>query len=84
MPTGGMHSERALILAPYGRDAEVAAMLLREAWVATQSCADVAHLCRELTSGAGLAIVAEEGVASVDLRDLERWVRHSRPGPTFR
>jgi PAS domain S-box-containing protein len=79
MPSGGTHSERALILAPHGRDAEVAAGLLREAWLPTQSCSDIAHLCRELEQGAGLAIVAEEAVASADLRGLERWVKAQAP-----
>jgi PAS domain-containing protein len=64
---------------PHGRDAEVAAGLLREAWLATQTCADIAHLCRELEKGAGLAIVAEEAVATTDLRVLEGWMRGQPP-----
>lgn len=79
MPAGGLHSERALILTPHGRDADVASAVLREAWMATQSCADVAHLCRELEKGAGLAVVAEEALALKDLRDLEHWVRTQPP-----
>jgi PAS domain S-box-containing protein len=79
MPTGGPHSERALILAPKGGDAEVAASLLREAWLTTQICADIAHLCRELDTGAGLAVVAEEAAVGADLRNLEHWVRAQPP-----
>ena len=74
MAAADPNSERTLILAPLGRDAEVAAALLREAWLATQICADVAHLCRELEGGAGSVIVAEEAVATADVRGLEGWM----------
>ena len=79
MAAADPNSERTLILAPLGRDAEVAAALLREASLATQICADVAHLCRELEGGAGLAIVAEEAVATADVRGLEGWMRAQPP-----
>ena len=79
MAAADPNSERALILAPLGRDAEVAAALLREASLSTQICADVAHLCRELEGGAGSAIVAEEAVATADVRGLEGWMRAQPP-----
>jgi hypothetical protein len=40
---------------------------------------DVAHLSRELGQGAGLAIVAEEALATADLRVLEGWMRAQPP-----
>src|SRR6476660_1971082 len=79
MSAGSPNSERVLVLAPLGRDAQVALGLLREAWVTGQPCADVAHLARELDQGAGLAIVAEEALATADLRALERWMRSQPP-----
>ena len=79
MAAADPNSERTLILAPLGRDAEVAAALLREASLATQICADVAHLCRELEGGAGSAIVAEEAVATADVRGLEGWMTAQPP-----
>ena len=83
MSAAGLNSERALVLAPHGRDADVATALLREAWLTTQTCADVAHLGRELEKGAGLAIVAEEAVATADLRALDGWSGRSRLGRIF-
>ena len=79
MAAADPNSERTLILAPLGRDAEVAAALLREASLATQICTDVAHLCRELEGGAGSAIVAEEAVATADVRGLEGWMTAQPP-----
>ena len=40
MPFGGPNSERVLILAPHGRDAEIASKLLQEAGWPTLICAD--------------------------------------------
>jgi PAS domain S-box-containing protein len=79
MAAADPNSERTLILAPLGRDAEVAAALLREASLPSQICADVAHLCRELEGGAGSAIVAEEAVATADVRGLEGWMTAQPP-----
>ena len=67
-------SERALLLAPLGRDAEVAGRMLAEAGIASHACADLAALRRELDSGAGLAVVTEEALATSDLRDLSTWI----------
>ena len=60
MPFGGPNSERALILAPRGRDAEVASQLLQEAGWPTFVCADGARLCDEFVKGAAFAVVVEE------------------------
>jgi two-component sensor histidine kinase len=60
MPFGGPNSARALILAPRGRDAEVASQLLQEAGWPTFVCADVARLCDEFVKGAAFAVVVEE------------------------
>jgi PAS domain S-box-containing protein len=79
MPRGGPNSERILVVAPLGRDAEVAVELLREGLLTWEVCANVAHLVRELERGAGLAIVAEEAIATADLRELEGWVRTQPP-----
>jgi len=67
-------SERAMILAPNGRDAAVAAAMLAEAGVRTEICAGLADLVAHLASGAGLAVVTEEAVNSADLRPLAAWL----------
>ena len=62
MPFGGPNSERALILAPRGRDAEIASALFQEAGWATLICADIGRLCEEFPKGAAFAVVAEEAI----------------------
>jgi two-component sensor histidine kinase len=73
-PAAGPASERALILAPYGRDAAVAATVLREAGLDAHVCADLPALRRECDAGAGLAIVVEEVLEEDDYAPLARWI----------
>ena len=67
-------SERAVILAPKGRDASVAAALIREAGYHANICADLAALGHEIESGAGLALIADEAIMTADLRGLVNWL----------
>ena len=76
--TAGPSSERAVILAPRGRDAAVAAALIREAGYRAQVCGDLAALAGEIESGAGLAVIADEAIKTVDLRGLVTWL-NSQP-----
>jgi len=64
------YSERALILAPLGRDAAVAASVLAEAKIGAQPCSDLPCLIAELENGAGFAMVTEEALQGADLRSL--------------
>jgi two-component sensor histidine kinase len=70
MPFGGANSERILILAPHGRDAEVASQLLQEAGWPTLVCPNVAKLSEEIAKGAGCAVLVEDVVATDDLSIL--------------
>jgi PAS domain S-box-containing protein len=74
----GPSSERAVILAPKGRDASVAAALIREAGYHANICADLAGLVHEIESGAGLAVIADEAIMTADLRGLVSWL-NSQP-----
>jgi len=67
-------SQRALIVAPRGRDARVASAILREARIENLVCADLPCLMRDLAGGAGLAIIVEEVLHEQDYGDLARWV----------
>lgn len=78
MPFGGPNSERALILAPRGRDAEVASALLQEAGSATFICTDIGRLCEEFPKGAAFALVAEEALTTNELAALGKCV-HAQP-----
>jgi signal transduction histidine kinase len=68
--TPGQLSERAIILAPHGRDSQIALMILQEAGFPAIITHDLGGLCKELISGAGLAIVADEALRGVDINPL--------------
>jgi len=74
----GLNSERAVILAPKGRDAAVAEALIREAGYYAQVCPDFAALLHEIEGGAGCAVIADEAIKTVDLRGLGKWL-HEQP-----
>ncbi|OLU05260.1 His Kinase A (phospho-acceptor) domain-containing protein [Pseudomonas reinekei] len=63
-------SERALILAPLGRDSQIAMMLLNEAGFDGVISADLPHLCSELEQGAGLLLISSEALLRSDLGPL--------------
>ncbi|NBA97430.1 response regulator [Pseudomonas sp. R5(2019)] len=62
--------ERAVILAPLGRDSQIAAMLLNEAGFAAVIASDFEDLCRAVQEGAGMALIANEALHGVDLKPL--------------
>ena len=83
MPFGGPHSERVLILAPHGRDAEIASKLLQEAGWATLICTDVANWCAELRVGAAFSVVVEEALITEDTTCIAEWVKTQPPWSDF-
>jgi signal transduction histidine kinase/CheY-like chemotaxis protein len=70
----GNLSVRALILAPQGRDAFVAARILHEAGLVTAICDRLPKLVEEVAVGAGVAILTDESIESADIKDLANWV----------
>ena len=67
-------AERALILAPTGRDAAVAAGVLAESGMRSLSCPGIDALVTELDRGAGFVLVTEEALLGADLRPLSQWI----------
>lgn len=67
-------SERALILAPQGRDAAVARAMLAEAGLLGDIVASVFEFVQQLQVGAGFAVVTEEALTGTDLRPLSDWL----------
>ena len=63
-------SERALIFAPQGRDAFVAARILTEAGLIAEICDDLPNLLSELTLGAGVALLTDEAIRGADIGGL--------------
>jgi PAS domain S-box-containing protein len=70
----GASSERAVILAPTGRDAVVAEALIKEAGFFANICTDLAGLVHEIEGGAGMAVIADEAIKNVDLRRVVNWL----------
>jgi signal transduction histidine kinase len=75
--------EIILILAPIGRDADVAVSVLRNAGVVSQSCQSVAELCQRLRAEGnsfGALVLTEESLASpVEYSSLAEWIEHQEP-----
>lgn len=72
--TPATSSERALVLAPNGRDATVASSLIGAAGFQSTVCLDIAGLVDQIGSGAGLAVIADEAINTADLRGLTQWL----------
>src|SRR5579875_772686 len=69
-------SERALILAPGGRDSEVARAILSEAGLQGDVVPNLLELVRELRLGAGFAVVTDGAITNSDLHPLSEWLAH--------
>jgi signal transduction histidine kinase/CheY-like chemotaxis protein len=67
-------SERALILAPRGRDAEVARAMLAEGDINGHACADLQELVAQLADGVGFVLATEEALLRADLRPISRYI----------
>ena len=63
-------SERAIILAPLGRDSQIALMMLNEAGFDGVITRDLIGLCFELQQGAGLLLISSEALLGGDLEPL--------------
>ena len=74
-------SERALILAPRGRDASIAAAILREAGLTAEVCPSLPDIIVQLDAGAAFVVVTEEALATADLAPLAIWLNDQAPRP---
>lgn len=63
-------AERVLILAPLGRDSQIALKILNEAGYEGQITASLGALCAELEFGAGLLLIAAEALRGPELEGL--------------
>lgn len=66
--------KRVLILAPRGRDAAIAAELLRKHDIDAQICSDQSHLVGLLDQGAGAVLITEEALSTAPQSRLASWV----------
>lgn len=67
-------SERALVLAPRGRDAALAAAMLQESGIEAMVCNGLPSMLVELDEGAAFVVLTEEAIASPDLSALAAWI----------
>ena len=65
---------RILILAPFGRDADVIAEVLNNDGRECERCADTHALTAELSNGAGAALITEEALADDHPAPLLAWL----------
>jgi signal transduction histidine kinase len=72
-------AERALVVAPRGRDGAIASVILSEAGVAAQVCPDLDRLVDELGDEAGVAILVEEVLLDADYPRLVQWIDAQPP-----
>ncbi|MFJ2484662.1 ATP-binding protein [Pseudomonas sp. NPDC087639] len=63
-------AERALILAPVGRDSQIALMILNEAGYEGLVTPNLGSLCTELEPGAGLLLIAAEALRGPEMEAL--------------
>ena len=63
-------SERAIILAPLGRDGSLALMMLNEAGYGGIVATDLNMLCEAVAQGSGLLVIAAEALRGADLSPL--------------
>ena len=64
----------ALVLAPRGRDAAVAASLIDQAGVPSRICRDLAELVEALDGNSAFVLMTEEAIRGVDLKPLAQWL----------
>lgn len=67
-------SDTALVLAPVGRDAAIAAGMLGEAKIPALICPDLDCLVGELGDDTGFVLVTEEALLGADLRPIAAWI----------
>jgi signal transduction histidine kinase/DNA-binding response OmpR family regulator len=77
--TPGLLSERAVILAPRGRDSQIALMILQEAGFPALVANSLVDLNAELRLGAGMAIIADEALRGMDITSLMRTLKDQPP-----
>ena len=71
--------DRILVLAPFGRDAELTARILREASIETFACRDAEHLQQEWECGCAAILIAEEALSPFAMRELSKRLDHQPP-----
>lgn len=75
----GADEERVLVLAPTGRDAELASRALAAARLACAVCPDLRRAHRELEVGAGAVLIADEALPLEGASPWQDWIPPEPP-----
>lgn len=67
-------NEDVIILAPTGRDADVAAAILKEGGFSSRIARDLTEFVAQLRAGAGFAVITEEALRGADLRGVAAFI----------
>ncbi|HZX86432.1 MAG TPA: ATP-binding protein, partial [Reyranella sp.] len=72
--TGPTPTLQALVLAPRGRDAAVAASLIDQVGVPSRICHELGELVEALDDDAAFVLMTEEAIRNLDLKPLAQWL----------
>jgi signal transduction histidine kinase/CheY-like chemotaxis protein len=76
-------SERSLVFAPRGRDAELTCTLLAMHGIGVECCASASDLLAGIRDGAGCAVTTGEALDRELHRELQRWLATQPPWSDF-
>jgi signal transduction histidine kinase/ActR/RegA family two-component response regulator len=76
-------SERILVLAPTGRDADLASAALTAAHLSCTVCANMEELCAHIETDAGAALITEEALTSPAMKCLSEALDTQPPWSDF-
>jgi signal transduction histidine kinase len=76
-------NERLLVLLPTAKDAERTVAAMAEANISSFVCSDVVDLCREISRGAGAALLAEENILPDHAGNLQKALRSEPSWSSF-
>lgn len=68
--------QRILLLAPTGKDARLSQSFLAQAGLACAVCSNIAAMCAQLETGAGVLVITEEALAGEGMRQLQAALAH--------
>ncbi|MBW8887106.1 MAG: response regulator [Fibrobacteres bacterium] len=74
-----VRDDRILVLAPIGRDSEIACSVLRGAGFPAQACRTLEEVLGEMAEGVGVLLLAEEGLSVTELPRLQETIARQPP-----
>ena len=76
-------SQRAVIFAPEGRDAGVAAAILKDGGLTAEVCDGLPGFIATVAAGAGVGVMTDDAIRNADIRSLVEWIKAQPPWSDF-